>query len=94
MSNSAVMDDEALELLLENLFFKKNFINWGIDMHNEVNRVYGKKIYSYEEGLKNILDGSKPIKCTGNMDEFTTLLESFDDNKNYEKYRSILNNEK
>jgi hypothetical protein len=62
---------------------KENLINWGIDIHNEVNLSHGKKIYSYEEGLKNILDGSKPINCSGNMDEFTNLLDGFSDNKYY-----------
>jgi hypothetical protein len=30
---------------------KLNLINWTIDMHNEVNKQNGKKIYSYNEAL-------------------------------------------
>jgi len=30
---------------------KMNLINWTIDMHNEVNKQNGKKIYSYDEAL-------------------------------------------
>lgn len=33
---------------------KTNFINWTIDMHNEVNKKNGKKIYNYDEALKLI----------------------------------------
>lgn len=66
------LDDEVLSS-------KINLINWGIDMHNEVNKINGKKIYTYEEGLKNILDGSKPIKClTNNTDDFSNdLVDNF-----------------
>lgn len=33
---------------------KTNFINWTIDMHNEVNKKNGKKVYGYDEALKLI----------------------------------------
>jgi hypothetical protein len=33
---------------------KINFINWTIDMHNEVNKKNGTKIYGYDEALKLI----------------------------------------
>lgn len=45
---------------------KKSLINWSIIMHNEVNRIHGKKIYSFEEGYGMILDGSLPIDCSKN----------------------------
>jgi len=35
----------------EVLSTKMNFINWTIDMHNEVNKKNGKKIYGYDEAL-------------------------------------------
>lgn len=33
---------------------KTNLINWTIDMHNEVNKKHGKKIYGYGEALELI----------------------------------------
>ena len=40
---------------------KQNFINWGIQMHNAVNKMHGKKIYGYKDGLKEIIKNSDPI---------------------------------
>jgi hypothetical protein len=40
---------------------KKNFINWGIQMHNSVNKMHSKKIYGYKDGLKEIIKNSDPI---------------------------------
>lgn len=51
------LDDEALAN-------KESLIHWTIKMHNEVNKVYGKKQYTFEEGLAMILDGSMPYKCS------------------------------
>jgi len=36
------------------LMNKTNLINWTIDMHNEVNKLHNKKIYSYDEALQLI----------------------------------------
>jgi hypothetical protein len=38
----------------EVLSSKINLINWTIDMHNEVNKIHGKKIYNYDEALELI----------------------------------------
>lgn len=35
---------------------KKKFINWMIDIHNQVNKSTGKKILSHDEALNKILD--------------------------------------
>jgi hypothetical protein len=40
---------------------KQSFINWGIDMHNAVNKLNNKKIYSYEDGLQDIIKNIKFI---------------------------------
>jgi hypothetical protein len=37
---------------------KEKLVKWGIDIHNVVNKKNGKKEYTYEEGIKEIL---KPI---------------------------------
>jgi hypothetical protein len=44
---------------------KINLIQWGIDMHNLVNIKNKKKIYTYEEGIKDIL--------TNNSDKCATI---------------------
>lgn len=43
---------------------KKDLIYWTILMHNEVNKSNGKKIYNFDEGVKMIIDGQGPIKCS------------------------------
>ena len=43
---------------------KNNLLQWTILMHNEVNKSNGEKIYSYDEGLKMILDGQGPLNCS------------------------------
>lgn len=41
--------------LTDDVFSSKiNLINWTIDMHNEVNKKNGKKIYKYDEALELI----------------------------------------
>jgi hypothetical protein len=42
---------------------KTNLIHWTILMHNEVNKSNGKKVYTFNEGLKMIIDGQGPSKC-------------------------------
>ena len=46
---------------------KYDLIKWTINMHNEVNRTSGKKIYSYDEGIKMITNGQQPIDCSNNQ---------------------------
>jgi len=43
---------------------KNNLLQWTILMHNEVNKSNGKKIYSYDEGMRMIIDGQGPINCS------------------------------
>lgn len=62
---------------------KLKLIEWGIDIHNLVNKSNNKKQYTYEEGLNDILKNSKD-KCTINIDMPT---EHFADVPNY--YKSI-----
>ena len=40
-----------------------NFINWSIDMHNEVNKSNNKRILSYKDGLEEILRNCKGDDC-------------------------------
>ena len=42
---------------------KNSLIEWTILMHNEVNKSNGKKTYTYQEGIKMIIDGQGPIHC-------------------------------
>ena len=46
---------------------KTTLLQWTILMHNEVNKKNGKKIYTFDEGLKMIVDGQGPIKCKENF---------------------------
>ena len=49
------------------------FIKWGIDMHNLVNQSNNKKMFSFNEGYKHILNDNKE-KCS---------IEHFGNNKVY-----------
>jgi hypothetical protein len=51
---------------------KKKFIEWGINMHNLVNETNGKRIYTFEEGFKEIENAEE--KCEG---EDKNLIEKF-----------------
>jgi hypothetical protein len=45
----------------------RKLINWTIDMHNEVNKAHGKKIYGYDEAFELILNNYEtPNKITNN----------------------------
>lgn len=46
---------------------KLKLIEWGIKMHNLVNKNNNKKVYTMEEGLDEILKNGKD-KCTINID--------------------------
>ena len=35
---------------------KRKFVEWGIDMHNAVNKINNKKIVDYEDGVQDIID--------------------------------------
>jgi len=38
---------------------RKEFFEWSVDMHNEVNKSHGKKELTYEEALKQIANKKK-----------------------------------
>ena len=45
---------------------RQNFINWGINMHNAVNKDHNKKIYGYDDGLQEIIKNSDTIYVKNN----------------------------
>ena len=53
----------------EYLDSKTNLLHWTILMHNEVNKANGKKVYTFDEGVKMIIDGQGPINCTEGFSE-------------------------
>lgn len=53
----------------------RKLINWTIDMHNEVNKAHGKKIYGYDEAFELILNNYETPdnnKITNNKIETNT----------------------
>jgi|SaaInlStandDraft_7_1057024.scaffolds.fasta_scaffold08731_2 hypothetical protein len=50
---------------------KISLIKWSIEMHNEVNKANGKKIYSFDEGMKMIFNGNKPYNCSKSIKHFS-----------------------
>jgi FAD-linked sulfhydryl oxidase len=38
---------------------KEEFFNWSVDMHNEVNKMNGKRVLSYEEAFEQLLINSR-----------------------------------
>lgn len=58
-----------------------NFVNWGIDMHNEVNKKNNKKVLTYDEGYQEILKNCTGENCNTNSYE---KIEHFkESNTNY-----------
>ena len=55
---------------------KTNLINWTIDMHNEVNKKHGKKIYGYDEALKLIKNNYKSIEEYSNLPKTKPIKEN------------------
>jgi hypothetical protein len=51
----------------EVLSSKEKLINWGIQMHNLVNKKNGKKVYTYEEGLADILKNKESCQIEEKM---------------------------
>jgi hypothetical protein len=49
---------------------KISFINWSIDMHNEVNKTNKKRILTYSEGLKEILKNCHGEDCNIQNEHF------------------------
>lgn len=56
---------------------KENLVKWGIDIHNIVNKKNGKKEYTYEEGIKEILKPFCGKGCCDNKVQTQTLSEKF-----------------
>lgn len=40
---------------------KQELIEWGINVHNAVNKTHNKKIYGFKDGLAEIIKNSDPI---------------------------------
>jgi hypothetical protein len=63
----------------EVLSSKTNLINWTIDMHNEVNKKHGKKIYDYDEALELIINNYNNLNTFNN--ELSVSQETSTNNK-------------
>ena len=46
---------------------KQELIEWGIKMHNSVNKSHGKRLYNYKDGLAEIIKNSDPIYIPNNI---------------------------
>lgn len=57
---------------------KQNLVKWGIMIHNIVNKKNGKKEYTFEEGVEEIL---KPVCGKGCCDNINIPRESFQNKK-------------
>jgi hypothetical protein len=91
----------------EVLSSRQKLVEWGIEMHNHVNRIHNKKTYTFEEGIKEILKdplGDCIRKMKNEIVELETKptikLENFenkekeentDNNIHYKYYSVILN---
>ena len=67
---------------------KKELIEWGINVHNAVNKSHGKKIYGYYDGLQEIIKNSDPIflpEKKSNCDCSQCKINKNSENKNSEK---------
>lgn len=65
---------ETLPLDDNVLSSRENLIRWGIDIHNVVNKKNGKKVYTYEEGIKEIL---KPFCGKGCCNDIKLSQDTF-----------------
>lgn len=64
---------EIHQLTDEVLSSRINFVNWGIDMHNEVNKKNNKKVLSYDEGYNEILRNCTGEQCNNpDIEHFTS----------------------
>ena len=70
---------------IDNYLHSKNtLLHWTISMHNEVNISNGKPTYTFEEGMKMIVDGQGPIYCnedfsntnSNNVNESNNMINS------------------
>ncbi len=59
-------------LTSEVLSNRENLVKWGIEMHNHVNKMHNKKIYTFEEGLNEIL--KDPLgECNRKMEKIERI---------------------
>ena len=56
----------------------RKLIEWGITMHNHVNKSNGKKVYTYEEGMKEILNNKE--QCNISKEPLTENFTNNNDN--------------
>jgi len=69
---------------------KINLINWTIDMHNEVNKKNGTKIYSYREALELIKNNYEIIEKYDNVKPVNKSIEPETKSNNMILYVIIL----
>jgi hypothetical protein len=84
---------KKLPLTDEILSDKNKLIKWGIDMHNEVNIMNKKKVYSFEEGLAEIKKHCV-VNCYDNEDDEDDDKDNKDNNTtttNIEKFTNKTN---
>ena len=67
---------ETLPLDDNILSSRENLVRWGIEIHNIVNKKNGKKEYTYEEGIKEILKPFCGKGCCDNKVQFQTQLQT------------------
>jgi hypothetical protein len=69
------LDDDALSTRMK-------LVEWGIKMHNHVNKLHGKKEYTFEEGLSLLLQNKEEcsieIEKKKNDDDDDDEVESFE----------------
>lgn len=65
----------------------QSLMEWGILMHNHVNAINGKKIYSFDEGIKAIIKNDDSL-----IHEKNIMKETFLNKKNKNKEHFLNNN--
>ena len=78
---------ETLPLDDNVLSSRENLVRWGIDIHNVVNKKNGKKEYTYEEGIKEIL---KPM-CSKDKTKQSDTFNNGETIKYVRKNNDIIN---
>lgn len=88
-SNHFMENMKITPLSPEVLSGRTNLVAWGIEMHNHVNRMNNKKVYTIEEGLKAILSDELG-ECKRKQITSEPIIEKFN-NKNKEDKKSYEN---
>jgi hypothetical protein len=68
---------------------RENLVRWGINIHNVVNKKNGKKVYTFEEGIKEIL---KPFCQKGCITSSTNINNPEPFKNNIKKKEQFTNN--